>query len=143
MYKFILPALLLVTACQQTAPAPSPSAVAESPSPIPSPSASPVRQALDNYFQDALKGGDGSAYWCEEYASIAQSFMSVTEYKVLQEKVQNYPESGAVLYLVQVASSNKGGQPIRKNWTVLVSPQKGKPEACVVRIRDADKYSEF
>jgi hypothetical protein len=77
------------------------------------------RQLLDKYFKTVLQGGDGVSLWCSEKEPV--SLFAVRSYKVLKEEKDTVllgPNGRA--FIVMIESSNKGGQPITKNWQVDV-----------------------
>lgn len=125
--KRIILSCLLATACSappqsvnQPSNTDSPT-TAVSPSSQASPKSEPEK-VLDAYLQDLATGGAGEGYWCPNPAA-RENLIAVKSFKILRSS----PGKGeAVIFKVQVESSNQAGSPITQNWGYIVTKQQGK-----------------
>jgi len=100
-------------------------------------------EALDTYLSNMMKGGSLSSYWCEKTKILSSSLFSPRSYKIQSSKSEDIYSSQINAYSnsynVIIESSNQGGSPIIKTWTIYMyyselAIQRGKVDWCIASL---------
>ena len=84
---------------------------------------SSAHAALTTYLDSITKGGSLGFNWCADHAIMATEFFAPTRYEILSQPDRELRYSDAVgaywsVHTVRLWSSNKGGSPIVKDWSI-------------------------
>lgn len=84
---------------------------------------------IEQFFTDQKAGRDSKALFCNEFGVV--TFFAVRNYEIVDGK-QDFGR-----YTIRIDSSNKGGQPITKLWTVTVLTETDTIKSCISSIEEA------